>query len=426
MKNRILRIALVVLALAGQAGAGFFVFRAEQQRAAARESLVSLTRDAGRAQAMIGDLRGAQTGLVATGQDPSFWVPKISALTQDATAALETLGRGQLSAESAQDLAAAAGALASFSRTCDRVRDLLASDQPLTASSVVFGDSSQHLSTAAVALASVAPTQSLAVEREAARLRLLQAYALLGAAGWTLIVLLLLLPRAGQAQATSRVPEAPAFGLGLSLAVPPLAELDSLGRSGFDLDIQADRTPVSIDPPPERPHESEDALIEYLKRESQLRLNNEPQVDLAEAARLCSSLARVKDGSELPGLLAKAAELLDASGIVLWMVGSEATVLRPAASYGYGDHTLAKMKALSGRSENAVSVAFRTGQMEVVRGAKDRNGAVVTPITTASGCVGAMAAEIRHGSEVSPAVQAVATIIAAQLATLVAETAATT
>jgi GAF domain-containing protein len=82
------------------------------------------------------------------------------------------------------------------------------------------------------------------------------------------------------------------------------------------------------------------------------------------------------------------------------------------------------MKALSGRSENAVSVAVRTGQMEVVRGDKGRNGAVVTPINTAHGCVGTMAAEIRHGAEMSPAVQAVATIIAAQLATLVAETTA--
>ncbi|HEX7486721.1 MAG TPA: hypothetical protein VF332_11245 [Vicinamibacterales bacterium] len=422
MKNRVLRIALVVLALAGQAAAGFFVFRAEQQKTAARESLGSLTRDAGRAQAMIGDLHGTQTGLVANGQDPDFWVPKVTALVQDTTAALKSLDRGPLAAESAQDLAAATDALASFTRTSDRVRDLLATHQPLTASSVAFGDASQHLSAAAAALASVAPSQAWAIEREATRIRQLEAGALLGAAGLTLIVLLLLLPRAGPVSTATSESEAQAPGLGLPLAVPTSVEMDALGRTGFDLDIQDGAPSPPTEVLPERPHESEEDLARSLQRESQLRLNTDAQVDLAGAARLCSDLARVKDGSELPGLLARAADLLDASGIVLWIVGPEGTVLRPAASHGYSDHTLAKMKTLSGRSENAVSVAFRTGRMEVVRGGTDRNGAVVTPINASAGCVGAMAAEIRHGAEMNPSVQAVATIIAAQLATLVAET----
>lgn len=419
MTNRILRIALVVLVLAGETAAGFFVFRAERQTAAARESLVALTRDVGRAQAMIGDLRGAQAGVVAGGQDPAFWAPKAAALVQDATSALKALARGPLGTEAAQDLTSATEALASFGRTSDRVRDLLATDQPLTASSVAFGDAAQYLSTAAVALASVAPSQALTVGREAARVRLFEAYALLGAAGLTVIVLLLLLPPVGLERAAAPEPDASAGGLGLSLAVSSPADLNAPGRSGFDLDIQRNPPPAPAEVPPEPPHESEEEIVQNLQRESQIRLNTEAQVDLADAARLCGDLARVKDGSELPGMLARAADLLDASGIVLWMVGPEGTVLRPAASHGYSEHTLAKMKALSGRSENAVSVAFRTGHLEVVRGDKGRNGAVVTPINAANGCVGAMAAEIRHGAEMSPAVQAVATIIAAQLATLI-------
>jgi GAF domain-containing protein len=149
------------------------------------------------------------------------------------------------------------------------------------------------------------------------------------------------------------------------------------------------------------------------------------QVDLAEAARLCTDLARVKESGELAGLLARAADLLDASGIVLWIVGPDGAALRPAASHGYSDHALARMRTLSGRSENAVSVAFRTGRLEVVRGGADKPGAIVAPIVTPGGCVGAVAAEIRHGAEASPSVQAVATIVAAQLASLVAETTTT-
>jgi hypothetical protein len=423
MKNRILRMALVVLVLAGETAAGFFVFRAERQLAAARESVVSLTRDVGRAQAMLGDLRGAQAGVVAGGQDPGFWVPRAASLIQDATTALKALGRSPLGPEAAQDLSAATEALASFARTSDRVRDLLATEQPLTASSVVFGDAAQFLSTAAVALASVAPSQALTAERDASRARLLEAYALTGAAGLTVVGLLLLLPRVGLERAAASEPDALAAGLGLSLplAGPSHADLNALGRSGFDLDIQRNPPTPPADVLPEPPHESEVDIVQDLQRESQIRLNTEAQVDLADAARLCGDLARVKDGSELPGMLARAAELLDASGIVLWMAGPEGTVLRPAASHGYSEHTLAKMKTLSGRSENAVSVAFRTGRLEIVRGDRGRSGAIVTPINAASGCVGAMAAEIRHGAEMSPSVQAVASIIAAQLATLVAE-----
>jgi len=422
MKNRFMRTALVVLALAGQVAAGVFVHRVERQREAARASLAAFARDVGRAQAIVGDLRGAQTGLVATGQDPSFWVPKIAGLTSDASAALEPLDRGQLTTDAAQDLAAAIGALADFARTSDQVRDLLATGQPLTASSIAFGDAARHLSQAAGALAAAVPSQSRALAGEEARTRPLEVFALAGAALLAAAALLLLLPRAAQAPAAAAETEAAAATVPLSLATPPPADLGALGRTGFDLDIR--RVPVAAptELPPETPHESEEAIVEDLQRESQLPLNTEAQVDLTAVARLCCDLAQVNDGSQLPALLGRAAELLDAAGIVLWMAAPQGTVLRPAASVGYSDHTLGRMKALSGRSDNAVSVAFRQGRMEVVHGGKDRNGAVVAPVVTAGGCTGAMAVEIRHGAEASASVQAVATIIAAQLATLVAET----
>jgi hypothetical protein len=425
MKTRFSRIALVVLALAGQAAAGFFVYRTEQQREGARGALAALTRDVSRAQAVVGELRGAQTGMVATGQDSSFWVPKIAALTKDALAALEPLDRGQLATEAAQDLAAATSALADFTRASDQVRDLLATDQPLTASSIAFGDGARHLSTAAGALAAAVPSQTAALDREAARTRPLEGFALAGAALLTLAVLLLLLPRATEAPSAAAETEAPAAGVALSLAAPLPAEPAPFGRTNFDFDIRKPPPPAPVEIPAavahEMPHESEEAIVQELQRESQLRLNTEAQVDLAGAARLCSDLACVRESSQLPALLERAAELLDASGIVLWMTGAGSTMLRPAASYGYSELTLARMKALAGRSDNAVSVAFRKGRMEVVAGSTDRNGALVAPVVTVGGIAGALSVEIRHGAESSPSIQAVVAIIAAQLASLVAD-----
>ena len=425
MKNRVVRIALVVLALAAQAATGFFVYSSEQALASARAEAAAIAGDVARAQSVVGDLRGAQPGLVANGQDPSFWVPKVAALAKDATAAVEKIDRGRLAADAAQDLAAATAALADFSRSFDRIRDLLATDQPLTASSLAFGDSAGYLATAAGALAGVASSQAAAVDRQAARSRPREGLALAGTAMLTLAALLLLLLRESLAT-TSAEAEGPAASLALPLVMPSPSDLSALGRSGFDLDIRRPAASPPPEPLPEQPHESEEAIVDNLKRETALPLNTEVQVDLAATARLCSDLARVKDASQLPALLGRAAELLDASGIVLWLVGPEGTVLRPAASVGYSDHTLSRMKALSGRSDNAVSVAFREGRIAVVGGTKDRNGAVVVPIATVGGRAGALAAEIRHGAESSPSVQAVVTIVAAQLASLVADTTATT
>jgi len=47
-------------------------------------------------------------------------------------------------------------------------------------------------------------------------------------------------------------------------------------------------------------------------------------------------------------------------------------------------------------------------------------GAIVAPILTADGCIGALSAEIKSGGEGSEAVQSVATIVAAHLASVVA------
>jgi hypothetical protein len=422
MKNRILRLALVVLAVAGQAAAGFFVFQWEQAQSAARNALVTLTRDTSRVQSMIGEVRGAETGMVALGQDPGFWVPKVAALAQDAAARLNAIDAATLAAEAAQDRSAAVEALAGFARTADRIRDLLGNDQPLTASSLAFGQAADQLSTASAAVANIAPTQAAAMEQQALEVRRLEAYALLGAGGFTLLVLLVLLPRARMPEPAPLEATAPAVGLGLSLGAASSSDLESLGRSGFDLDIPRVSGASAADPLPEPARESEEDIVDDLKRESQLRLNTETQVDLAETARLCGDLARMKDSGELPALLGRTAELLDAAGIVLWIADAGRSVLRPAASHGYSEHTMAKMKALPVAAENAVSVAYRSGRSEVVRGTRDRNGAIVSPINAAGGCAGAMAAEIRHGAEASPAVQAVAAIIAAQLASLVAET----
>jgi GAF domain-containing protein len=141
--------------------------------------------------------------------------------------------------------------------------------------------------------------------------------------------------------------------------------------------------------------------------------------DLAATAQLCADLARVEETRELPGLLARAASVLEASGIIIWMAEGARSELRPVLAHGYSPQALGKMGTLPRDSETATAAAYRAGQLRTVASDTFSNGAIVVPLVTSAGCIGVMAAEVRNGAEAEPAERALATIVAAQLATLI-------
>jgi GAF domain-containing protein len=73
------------------------------------------------------------------------------------------------------------------------------------------------------------------------------------------------------------------------------------------------------------------------------------------------------------------------------------------------------------KADNAAAAAYRSGTLQIVLSRPGgSSGAVVAPILTADGCIGALSAEIRSGGETSEGVQALAAIFAAQLAGVLA------
>jgi hypothetical protein len=143
-----------------------------------------------------------------------------------------------------------------------------------------------------------------------------------------------------------------------------------------------------------------------------------PSIDLAAAARLTTELSTLADQAELPGLLGRAAEILDARGVVIWMgAGSE---LFAAAAHGYDPSVLQRIKPIPRTADNATAEAWRTGQLRTVPADAGGHGAIVAPLLAAGGCVGVLAAETRSGRELDETTQSVATIVAAQLASVLA------
>jgi hypothetical protein len=71
-------------------------------------------------------------------------------------------------------------------------------------------------------------------------------------------------------------------------------------------------------------------------------------------------------------------------------------------------------------ANNAAAAAYRSSEVRTVAGDAFTSGAVIVPLMTSDGCVGVLSAEMKGGSEKDESSQALASIFAAQLATLVA------
>jgi hypothetical protein len=150
----------------------------------------------------------------------------------------------------------------------------------------------------------------------------------------------------------------------------------------------------------------------------------ELDTDFAGVASLCVDLARVVDTRALPSLLDRAASVLDASGIILWIADPDGRELNPIFAQGYPQQLVTRLGTIPRDAENATAAAFRTSLLQTVMADSISPGAIAAPLVTAGGCVGVMAAEVRHDAERQEMKLAAATIVAAQLATLVGPPAA--
>ena len=147
-------------------------------------------------------------------------------------------------------------------------------------------------------------------------------------------------------------------------------------------------------------------------------------VPLQAVAQICTDMGRVGDPEELKGLLSRAAEALDASGLVLWLGAPSGSELRPALAHGYTPEMVSRIPVVPRAANNAAAAAYRSGILQVVlsRSGSPAKGAVVAPVLSAEGCLGVLSAEIRGGGEASETIQSLAAIFAAQLAGVVAST----
>jgi hypothetical protein len=140
---------------------------------------------------------------------------------------------------------------------------------------------------------------------------------------------------------------------------------------------------------------------------------------LAATAELCVDLARLLDGRDVQALLARASEVLGAKGIMIWSADAGSEQLRPSLAHGYSEKVLRKLQPLAMGDENITSQTYRTMKPQSMNGNHGGDSmAIAVPLISTGGCVGVMAAEIRHNRSQAD-VMALARIIAAQFAGII-------
>jgi hypothetical protein len=376
MQSRAMRMALSVVALLVFGGAAYFLIQSEQQISGRLEAVRVFDQ---RSRAVSGELsamRSAQQAYVAAGQGLVFWIPEVATLMASASGSVDELRQSAVSPEAGTALTEAVARISEFGEVDKRVREYLRSGEQLMAADVVFTESSETAVAAGQQVEAARFAEQAAFDAFEANGRRRQAYVLGAAALCTLLIILLLTFRS-------------------SAALTPDLELAATANPGGGL-LLRETAAVVVKPPEALPRDAVPAL--------------------KEAALLCTDFGRVNDVDELNKLLGRATEVMDAGGLIVWLGSAGGGDLRPVLSHGYPAEALSQMPAVPRSANNAAAAAYRTGRFQIVLARSGAsNGAVVAPLLSPDGCIGALTAEMRGGSETSDSVQALAAIFAAQL-----------
>jgi hypothetical protein len=373
MRSRAVRLTLSAMAVGVLAAAAFFAFQTEQQIQQQRAAAMRFEERIRAVDRALADLRMGLQAYVAAGQSVDVWIPKVAAASAEAAHGVDELRAVAESADARASLLEAVSTIAELTPVDRRIVDYLKTGQDVMAADVVYSEASQTVAKAAnqVDAARALEGQGVEVAERISRIR--QIYALGAAAGIGALTLLL---------------------LGAAPASHPTVKVETKR-------VEA-AAPVDD--------------------ELSFKVRTEPRHStpiMKVASEICTDLARVNDSADLEQLLGRAAELMDASGLVVWMGNAVGGELRPVAAHGYSAQTIAKMPAVPKNANNAAAAAYRTGALQIVLARPgSSSGALVAPLLTPDGCIGALSAEIKGRGETSDSTQALSVLFAAQLASV--------
>ena len=402
MQSRAARLILLGLFLAAISTAAFLFTKGNLEATSAALDAEAVDTSARAIERGLLDLRAAQLGYAAAGQAGDRWVAQVAKTLETLRANVQALRAQAKTPEALAGLDATTAALNEFAKSDKRAAEYVRTDMRQLAGDVVFGDGIERIDAALASVEQVRLAELQAREALVETFRSRQIFALIAGAAASVLVVLLLVPRARSTPVAETAPQ-------VSRAVELESTPHSVPRPEPMIEVE-----VATGPRDEAPEPVLASLVLGTVEAAQ-----PATTDFAGVASLCVDLARVVDTRALPSLLDRTASLLDASGIILWIADPDGRELNPIFAQGYPQQLVNRLGTIPRDAENATAAAFRTSLLQTVMADEISGGAIAAPLVTPGGCVGVMAAEVRNNSERQDAKLAAATIVAAQLATLV-------
>jgi hypothetical protein len=375
MRSPAVRVTVGLLAWIALGLAAFFLIRTQQEITRLAASVRAFDLHARETADALAEMRAGQRAYVAAGQGADFWMPKVAGTTSAVRNQMVALRQSSSSGPARASLMDAEAVVAEFDALDKRARDYLKSGETLMAADVIFMEGGETAANAARHVEQARLADHQAFDAREAEIRVQQATALGGAAGFAGLIVLL-------------------------LAFVPKPRGAAAVESAID---------GRVEPAPVAP------------RAAVLSLRPHTPPLLKTAAELCTDFGRVRDLSDLKDPLARAAHAMDASGLIVWLGSTTGADLQPIVSHGYSPQVIARMPSVPKSADNAAAAAYRNGTLQIVLSRPGGSpGALVAPLLVPEGSVGAFSAEVRNNAEGSEAVQALAVIFAAQLASIFA------
>ena len=396
MDQKPYRFGLLIIGLLVTAGLGYRAVEDETSLGRADREGVAHDRAAGHALEALLDLRASLHAYVAPGQGVPFWSKRAqatldslreqlvvvdAALTPQRASVADTL-------DAVDKLAAAERRLREHAR---RGEALLAGDIVFTEVRDLLSESIEQVQTARTTLNAAAKARVSALRREQAML----AGVVIGV--WAIIASLLVTPTKPVAikgpgewrndlAATIKRPIPKEPETAKLKPVEPVAPAEPI----------APTEPVA--PPPAIP--------------------SVPVMALQEVGEICADLSALADPGALTGALDRAATVLDASGMIVWIASNDGNSLSPVASHGFDEKMVSRIGRIPRESANLTAAAFRENVPRVSAATLTAPAALAVALCGPTGPVGVLSVELKSGVPADESRVALTTIFGAQLATL--------
>ena len=380
MFRRSVRIACLVLGLLATAGIAYRTLQDEDALSRERVAAASAQAAVARTAELLLDVRASLHAYVAPGQGLPFWGKRaqetIDSLRQsviDLDGMLKPTG-GSLS-ETLNEI----DQLSAAER---RARGYASRDEMQMAGDVIFTEVRDLLAAATTQVQSVRDGLTRAHDRQAAALRQEQVMLAGGALAVWIVIALLLLPT----------------------------------------------EPKSA---PKEPHEWRNELKESLKKPIPVAPETpkapEPQViivpgieinALREVSEICNDLSALADPGALEGALGRVCTILNATGLIVWISSNDGNTLSPVATSGFDPKLVARIGKIGRESANLTAAAFRESVAKVSPLTATTPAALAVPMCSPTGAAGVLSVELKAGQAIDDSKVSLASIVAAQLATL--------